>query len=154
MPAFADFASLAQLGAGVGLGLSVFRAPIESRLIPIRSILRAEIDALETTVTDFGRTKKRSLLDLELKLIRTQPELLLFQKFLLWWAAFGALASTNILAYAAVYSKHEASSFDCAVLLLLTVGWSLVIFAIAEAVAWRYLHPIARQLDAIRRRVS
>ena len=65
MATYGDFSSLLQLGVGVGIGLSLFRAPVDLRVAKLMRILGGEITALRGSETQFGIRKRRDMQDLE-----------------------------------------------------------------------------------------
>ena len=73
MPTYGDFSSLLQLGVGTGIGLSLFRAPVDIRTANLERVLNGEILALRNAANDFARLKRRELMSLRLQFIGDLP---------------------------------------------------------------------------------
>jgi len=68
MATYGDFSSLLQLGVGIGIGLSLFRAPVDLWTARLEKAFDAELRALRgTAITGFRQKKRQALQGLRLR---------------------------------------------------------------------------------------
>ena len=72
MVTYGEFSSLLQLGVGIGIGLSIFKAPIDLRTNRIGRVLDAEILALRGGASDFTKQKRRELMMLRSRFLQVR----------------------------------------------------------------------------------
>lgn len=66
MATLGEYSSLLQLGVGVGIGLSLFREPIEIRTHLLRRELDVQLKILAKSQTDFGKQKYLSMVQIQI----------------------------------------------------------------------------------------
>src|SRR5687767_12270602 len=109
MVTYGDFSSLLQLGVGLGIGLSVFRAPVDLRVSRITRIIDAEIAALSGTQTDVGRRKRIAFMDLRLSFATKSRGLENLQVPFMFTAVAAAALNLCGLIYATLSADSEVS---------------------------------------------
>ena len=150
MTSFGDFSSLLQLGVGTGIGLSLFRAPVDLRVARIARTIEAELVALRGAVPPFARSKRRALHDLNLtfRVVRQRLERQL--KPFMVAAVIGALVNLWALVEATVRSNRPISPREADALIFLSVGWFVLEIVALEVLARIMLRATTRELASLR----
>lgn len=120
MATLGDFGSLLQLGVGLGLGLSVFRAPLDVRLRRIGNKLQAEMDIVQGVDSEFSRDRVSQISRIKIKFLRATLSLEQAQFNFSVVALIGALLNVLFLTVAAVQVEQE-----------LSMGWQIAIIFIS-----------------------
>jgi hypothetical protein len=152
MAFYAEFSSLLQLGVGIGIGLSIFRAPVDVRVSGIGRRLNNEISALKGVNTDFAKKKRRDLMDLKLRFISICSKLDKVLIPFLIATVLGAGINLAGLIKVTLDGQSVASPFWCWLFLTSSVGYFLSIAFALEIVARVMLSTIRNDLQAIQSR--
>lgn len=118
MASYGDFSSLLQLGVGVGIGLSLFRAPVDLRVAQLDRTISGELSALKGSTEAFGRTKRRDLSDLRFRFTLSRTELQRSQIPYMVAAVISAVANLVCLIIATVDKDKQVHTIDMLVLML------------------------------------
>ena len=108
MATLGEYGSLLQLGFGIGIGLSIFRAPMDLLSISFEKDLRAELDVFEGVQTTKAKTNKSDLGDLSLEFAQTAEALNSFHLPFMIAAIAGALVNWGLLAWASNNAGRRA----------------------------------------------
>ena len=152
MSAYGEFASLFQLGVGVGIGLSLFRAPVAVRISAISRKLNGELTTLKGVKTDFGKQKRRDLMALKLQFIKKNVTLDRQQFPFMILAVFGAVLNLCFLIKATLNPLSNVSETMIYVLLGISVIYFLVLIILLELLARHHLSKIFSALMEIQTR--
>lgn len=152
MTSFGDFSSLLQLGVGTGIGLSLFRAPVDLRVARITRSIETELVALSGVPTPFAQGKKRDMLDLKLRFAAETDALDGRMLPFMIAAVIGALLNLAVLVAATLDADRVLRPDQVEWLLFITVGWFLLEILALEAIARSNLRDAQRDLQAIRKR--
>lgn len=152
MPVNGDFSSLLQFGAGLGIGLSLFRAPVDLRVSRIMRTLDGELTALQGIRSAFARTKRRDMMDLKLRFTATRQDLEAAQIPYMIAAIIGAICNITCLIYVALNSGEQATTLAMAIFLFLSIGFFIIIILLLEILARLKLSGILTSLTELRQR--
>jgi len=152
MASFGDFSSLLQLGVGIGIGLSLFRAPVDLRVNSISRVVENELIALEGVKTPFAITKRRDISDLKLRFLTIRDRLNRTMVPFMIAAVIGALINLVALIDATFNAERELSSAVSYWMLFIAVGWFIVELFVLEIIARARLGELQKDLDLLRRR--
>lgn len=151
MATFGEFASLLQLGVGFGIGVSLFRAPIEIRARRLSASLQRETDILVGVQTIFARQKRNQLMDLRLQFEQSRSELERHQLPFSVFAVYGAVFNLSCLVYASINPNRVADNIDQTIMIFFSVFYFLIIGGIVEIIARRKLGVLMEQFEDILR---
>jgi hypothetical protein len=154
MSTFGEFTSLLQLGFGIGIGLSLFRAPVDLRAAKIARILDMEMTALRGVATAFGQQKRRKLMSLKLRFLDAQKELERQQFPFLIFTLLGALINLLLLIKASVSAQQQVTPSIEWLLIFISVIYFVFIVIILDCIARRKLTPLMNDLSDLRSLVS
>ena len=149
MPTYGDFSSLLQLGVGTGIGLSLFRAPVDIRTANLERVLNGEILALRNAANDFARLKRRELMSLRLQFIGTKERVEALQQPFMWLAVAGALANLLLLIRVSLNASAAPSDQMQWLLVFASTVYFALVMAGLEVLARIHLRPLSRRLYAI-----
>ena len=152
MAVLGAFSSLLQLGVGTGIGLSVFRAPVDLRVRRISRTIEGEVVALKGVATPFARTKRRDMLDLRFQFVTVREELDNRLRPFMIAAVIGAFLNLLALIAATTDADRVVSSFQAGELIFLSVGWFLIVLAALELLARLKLGTLVHDLQTLRQR--
>ena len=152
MATYGDFSSLLQLGVGVGIGLSLFRAPVDLRVAKLMRILGGEITALRGSETQFGIRKRRDMQDLEFGFTTVRLSLERRQLPFMICALFLAALNLAGLMAATLDKDRAACGFELYGLLFVTVGGFLLLLVAMEIMARLYLSDVTKELRELQAR--
>lgn len=152
MAAFEDYSSLLSAGFGLGIGLSIFRAPIAVRARALRAVLETELLALARAGNDVAKAKRRDLADLSLRLWDAEQQLRSLLIPCLWLTVAGAAINLILLILVSGNAKRPLTGAEEAALIFFSVGFYIIIGVILEIGARWKIVPLVRAADEIRRR--
>lgn len=152
MASFGDFSSLLQLGVGTGIGLSLFRAPVDLRVNSISRTVENELIALEGATTPFAITKRRDVSDLKLRFLTIRDRLNQTMIPFMIAAVMGALINLIALIDATFNADVQLSSAEDIWMVFISVGWFVIELSILEIIARVRLGDLQTDLDILRRR--
>ncbi|KIZ41430.1 MULTISPECIES: hypothetical protein [Rhodopseudomonas] len=150
MATLGEFSSLLQLGFGIGIGLSYFRAPVELRAKELAMAIDNEIIVLEGLSSAKAQQQRGdlSLLKLAFNVEADNLEKWLFPFMI--GALVGAVGNWTALVLASLYAPYVLSAHEKIGLLFLSVAYYLILGALLEIMArWRF-HIIKLRLAEIR----
>jgi hypothetical protein len=152
MAIYGDFSSLLQLGVGLGIALSLFRAPVDLRTARIARALDGDILALRGVPTEFARTKRIDLMNLRLHFQETCEGIEKSQLPFMIAALVAALINLGFLIKASFdaggsvgpHIEYVMTFFSVAIYFLIGLG--------LEVLARYQLGPILQKLNELRER--
>ncbi|MEO9462657.1 MAG: hypothetical protein ABJ242_07975 [Marinomonas sp.] len=147
MPTFSDFSSLVQLGAAVGIGLSLFRAPIEGRLKALNAQLSSEIGAIDGLNSEKARQRRRKVYGIRLKANLCEQRVKKRAKPLLGALIFGAIINVLTLICFGFVADQEIDSHWFAFTIFTTVLYYPSIYLFLSILALEEIGPIQQELD-------
>ncbi|WLB50775.1 hypothetical protein [Bradyrhizobium japonicum] len=145
-----EYGSLLQLGFGIGIGLSLFRAPMDLLSARLKADLDSQVDILANIKTPKANEKKSQLSDLNLEFVNTSSTLDQFHLPFMIACVFTALVNWILLALASTTASRPLSGVDEWLLFAASGPVYLFIYAVLAGTAWWKLRPIRAKLDAIR----
>jgi hypothetical protein len=150
MGIMSDFASLLQLGVGIGLGLSVFRAPLDLRTRAIEAGIEQEWLILDRLETPRAQSLRGEIATLKLNYNQAKTRIERMQYPLLILTILGAMANWLGLAYAAIRPSLVVSTVGEYAILALTIFYFVVILIALELIARFQLGQIQARLTTLR----
>lgn len=150
MATLGEFSSLLQLGFGIGIGLSYFRAPVELRASTLAQAIDGEISIVRGVTTPKAQQKTADLSSLKLRFsdIREQLEKLQFPFMVA--AIAGALANWIFLILASLYASRQLLRYEKLGLLFVSVGYFVLLLVVLELIAQFRFRSVRLRLAAIR----
>jgi hypothetical protein len=152
MTSYGDFSSLLQLGVGIGIGLSLFRAPVDLRVSRIDRVIESELVALRGLATPFAKAKRRDIMDLRLRFVSIKDDLNEHMLPFMIAAVFAALLNLAGLITVTLCADRGAGPTEAGVFLFISVGWFLIEIALLEGLAQWTLRKFTRDLVQVRTR--
>jgi len=152
MASFGDFSSLLQLGVGTGVGLSLFRAPVDLRVARISRTIEAELVALRGVTMPFAQRKRRDMLDLKLRFVTVREALDRSLMPFMIAAVIGAFLNLLALIAATMDTGRALTPCQADALIFLSVGWFLMVVVALEVLARLKLQSINRDLRTLRQK--
>lgn len=134
MATYGDFSSLLQLGVGIGIGLSLFRAPVDLRVAYLGRTIDSEIAMLRSPLP-FAKRKRRDLQDLKLRFLTVSGNLERRQLPFMVIAVGLSVANLAALIWAAVDKDRCVSGPELWMLLAISVGGYILLIAALEILA-------------------
>jgi hypothetical protein len=150
MASFGDFSSLLQLGVGTGIGLSLFRAPVDLRVNSISRTIENELIALEGATTPFAVIKRRDISDLKLRFLTIRDRLNQTMIPFMIAAVMGALINLVALIDATFNADSQLSFAATIWMVFIAVGWFLIELLVLEIIARTRLGELQTDLDLLR----
>jgi hypothetical protein len=147
-----EYGSLLQLGFGIGVGLSVFRAPMDLLSAKAKADIRSEMDVLANVQTAKANEKKARLSDLNLEFVKTAATLDKFHLPFMIASILGALVNWALLAAASHEAGRVLSPGEEWFVFFVSGPIYLIISAILALVTWQRLRPVQVNLEEIRSR--
>ena len=152
MAAYGDFTSLAELGTAIGLGLSIFRAPIDKRLLDMKRSIESQLSALRGLSTEFAVGKVNDLSSLRVDVAAKERTLGMALKFSSYAAAAGAIFNAILLSIACLNASDEANLVIKMLYIFAGIVWFAVLLGILEIVARIELGALRKTLEEIQSR--
>jgi len=152
MATLGEYGSLLQLGFGIGIGLSIFRAPMDLLSMAFEKDLSAEMDVLEGVQTAKAKSSRSALSDLKLEFAQTARALESFYLPFMIAAIAGALVNWGLLAWASSKAGRELSYGEEWAVFFVAGPYFLVIAGLLAVVTLRLLKPFKNKLNAARSR--
>lgn len=148
MAMLGDFASLLQLGTGVGIGLAVFRAPLEVRSKRLEREISLERAVLTGVGAEDAKSRLAELSSIQLSFEAKKKDLGELQ--LPFMIAIVFLAAINLctLISAALWSSHVLSTTEIFLLLLVSVVGYIGVAAALEITARLYFAEVLARFRA------
>ncbi|CAA2106912.1 hypothetical protein MBUL_03902 [Methylobacterium bullatum] len=152
MATYGDFSSLLQLGVGIGIGLSLFRAPVDLRVSKLTRTMDNELTALRGASMPFAKVKWRDVQQLRYRF--AQVRLTLERQQLRFMVIALALALLNLVALveATLDKDRPACGVELYGLLFVAIGGFVALLSVLEVLARYHLGPIQRELQLIQAR--
>lgn len=148
-----EYGSLLQLGVGIGIGLSIFKAPMEWLEAKLEHDLASEFDVVKNAETDTARKARADLADLRVDLANADRQLNRFNVPFLIAAILGAGVNWGLLVLASTSAGYPLSCSQELLLAGVSGPFYLLIYSILAAWAWLKLKPYRSRLDEVRSRV-
>lgn len=152
MATYGDFSSLLQLGVGIGIGLSLFRAPVDLRTSKLMRTMDNELTVLRNPNNQFAKMKWRDVRELRYRFGQVRDDLDKVQLPFMWAAIVLAILNLAALVVATVDKERAADGLELYGLLFIAVGGFFIILAALEGMARWYLNPIRAELRKIQSR--
>jgi hypothetical protein len=150
MATLGEYGSLLQLGFGIGIGLSIFRAPMDLLSLAFERDLSAEMNVLEGVQTPKAQTNKSALSDLKLEFAQTARTLESFHLPFMIAAIAGALVNWALLASASSKAGRDLSYEEEWAVFFIAGPYFLLIAGLLAVVTVHMLRPHRNKLRAIR----
>jgi len=152
MATYGDFSSLLQLGVGIGIGLSLFRAPVDLRASKLIRVMDNELTVLRNPNNPFAKTKWRDVRQLRYRFGQIRDGLDRLQLPFMWAALALAVLNLAALVVATVDKERVACGAELYGLLFITIGGFFILLAALEVLARWHLGPIRAELKQIQLR--
>ncbi len=149
MATLGEFGSLLQLGFGVGVGLSLFRAPMELRANALARAIEAQLGVVKGVQTPKARERSGKLASLKLKFVEQRRKLNRLNRPLMVLTVAFALLNLAALIWASVDASHVLSNGERNTLLFVSAGSYVAILAALEGVAQWLFWSVAGELRAL-----
>jgi len=143
------FASLLQLGFGIGIGLSLFKTPLTIRAAKIGLHIDAQLSALHGVHTEVGKDQRGRLASLKLEFSDTEVTLNKIYHVLFIFVLIGVIAKLLLLISASVWPGARLNDKEMVLLLFVSVGYYLTLGALMELLTRFWLSPIQRKLKTL-----
>lgn len=145
-----EYSSLLQLGFGIGIGLSVFRAPMDLMSKKLKSNLDSELGVYEKIETPRAAMQRASLSDLLIEFRQVALQLdKIHLPFMIASISF-AVVNWALLALAAYYSHYELSDTQEWLLLIVSGPIFFLISIVLAVCTVCILKPVRERLDNLR----
>lgn len=148
----AEFGSLLQLGFGIGIGLSLFRAPMDLRASALVAGMADAQKLLAKAQTPEAAAKRNSLLDLRVRFHQERRKLDAWNKPIMIALLGGAVTNLIALIWASVRAQDQVGLSWQAVLIFVSVGYYVLALALLEILARQHLAGVTAALKQIRGR--
>lgn len=152
MTTFGNFSSLLQLGVGIGIGLSLFRAPVDLRVSKLDRAIEAELAALRGVTLAFATLKRRDLLDLKLHFRSTKENLEVDMLPFMALAVIGSALNLVGLVFASIYPAYVLNNYELYAIIFVSIVLFALDMVFLEAIAQFTINPIKKKLLEIRLR--
>ena len=145
MAILGDFASLLQLGAGIGIGLAVFRAPLEVRSTRLEREIGLHRAVLRGVDAEAAQARLAELSSIQLSFTAKRKELGELQlPFMIVTVSLAALNLSTLIA-AALWSSHVLGTTEILLLLIISViGYLFIAIALEIAARLYFAEVLAR----------
>jgi hypothetical protein len=145
-----DFASLLQLGVGIGIGLLAFRAPMDLRVGQLSKALDEEFRVFSGGTSDKALSALQEIASLQLEFNETCIKLERWNRPFMAITILVALGNWVALIFASLYASTVLTCSQESGLLTLSVFYYVVIWLILEALARWQLRGVQSKLKALR----
>jgi hypothetical protein len=152
MATLGEYSSLLQLGFGIGVGLSIFRAPMDLLSKTFERDVDAEMNVLEGVQSPKAQTSRSALSDIKLEFAQTARALDSFHLPFMIATILGAIVNWVLLAKASSDAGYTLSPTEEGVVCFIAGPYFLLIAAVLAACTVLKLKPLRSQLSAIRSR--
>jgi hypothetical protein len=150
MATMGEFNSLLQLGVGIGIGLSVFRAPMDIKATYLENALADEASVLNGVNTPQGLTKRGEISTLRLRFNDARVLMEKWQKPFLYATLLGAAANCFALIFASLCANYVLREREELLLIFLSVFYYVVIWITLALIAHWHFASIQKRLREIR----
>lgn len=150
MATMGEFDSLLQLGVGIGIGLSVFRAPMDIKATYLGNALADEANVLSGVNTPQGRKKLGEISTLRLQFNDARELMEKWQRPFLYATILGAAANWVALIFASLYANWALSERQEIFLIFLSVIYYVLIWVILALIANCHFSSVQKRLLEIR----
>jgi hypothetical protein len=145
-----EFSSLLQLGFGIGIGLSYFRAPVELRASTLRQAIDGELLIVRGVATPKAQQKSADLASLKLAFSDVREQLEKLQLPFMIAAIAGAITNWVFLILASLYASRALVRWEKLGLLFISVGYFVLLLVALELIAQYRFRTVRLRLAAIR----
>lgn len=149
MPTMSDFASLLQLGAGIGIGFSLFRAPLDVRTDRFERILNSEEGAFRGNESERGRYVLRKIHSARIKLQLTRRELHDTHSHMSFILFIIAVINWIFLCVVTIWPNENVNTLGCFFFLLVSVFSYIVLGVWIECMVKRKMADLPDLVDEI-----
>lgn len=150
MATLGEYGSLLQLGFGIGIGLSVFRAPMELLSVKLKSDLDAEFAVLEKVISTRAGEQRGKLSDLQLQFSQTASWLDRMHLPFMIASIIAAIVNWIFLAIGSSSASYQLNALQEWGLFLVAGPIYLLISIVLAALTFAVLRPIRARLDSLR----
>ena len=131
MSTMGDYGSLLQLGFGIGIGLSLFQAPIELRYSRLSTSIAQQLEITSRIQTPKGRAMHNELSSINLSLLGEYKLVKQFEKPVLFVVIILALSNWASLIYVSLHASDPVSRSNSWLFLSISVfGFSALAIVI------------------------
>lgn len=149
MATLGEFGSLLQLGFGVGVGLSFFRAPMDLRAKALSKAIESQFAVVSGVKSQRARERSGKLASVKLEFTQKRRQLeLLNLPFMIATVAF-ALLNLAALIWASLDAGRSLTGHERSALLFISVGSYTFVFLALEIVAQWLFWGVRRELRAL-----
>lgn len=146
-----EFSSLLQLGVGIGIGLSLFRAPIDLRVTSLTAILENETRILQTVQTTAAKARLADFASAAVELAGEHGNLESDLRWFLGATLLGAVANWAALIWASLDATHTLNFGETILLLTISVFYYAAILGALEILARRRLRVLTSKIQELSR---
>lgn len=146
MATLSEFTSLLQLGFGVGVGLSFFRAPMDLRANALARAIESQLGVVKGLRTAKAQERGGKLASLKLKFVEQRRKLNRLNRPFMGLTVLFALLNLAALIWASLDASHTLSRAERDWLLFIAVGSYVIIFVALEAIARWLFRDVAAEL--------
>lgn len=150
MAIMSDFGSVLQLGVALGLGLSVFRAPVDLKVKAIEEGLDQEWRVIDGVRTARAEELKGDLATLKLDYHRAKIKIEAWLTPILALTLLGALGNWAGLAFAALYPSTDVTNIGKYLILFMAIFFFILVVFVLEIIARVQLSGIQQRLHRLR----
>jgi hypothetical protein len=139
MATLGEFSSLLQLGFGIGIGLSYFRAPVELRSASLGQAIEDEITIIQGVSSAKAQQKSGDLSSLKLAFNEETDNLEQWQLPFMIAALVGALGNWIALVFASLSAQSVLTATEEFGLIFVSVAYYILLGVTLEFIAqWRF----------------
>lgn len=149
MATLGEFGSLLQLGFGIGVGLSVFRAPMERRARSLEGAIEAQLGVVKGVRTAKAQDRTGKLASLKLSFVAQRRKLNRFNLPLLWTTVGFAILNLGALIWASLDAAHRLTASERNILLFVAVGSYALLLASLECIAAWLFRNVSADLKSL-----
>ena len=150
MATLGEYSSLLQLGFGIGIGLSIFRAPMDLMSKAFEKDLNAELDVISEIQTPRAVSMRGRLSDVKLEFAQTSKTLNRFHFPFMIASIICAAVNWSLLAKASSHAGYLLTDGEEWLVWLVSGPVFLILAVILAAFTWRDLKPLRNKLNVIR----
>lgn len=150
MATLGEFGSLLQLGFGIGVGLSLFRAPMDLVSSKLKSDINSEFDVFAKVGSARAAALRGELSDIQIEFERTASTLDRFHLPFMIASILTAIVNWVLLAGASSNAAATLKPSEEWLLIAVSGPIYLVILAVLALATLIVLRPVRAKLDALR----